>query len=224
MSTPDATGKLLLGLAAAVGAALVLFARKFGVEPEGLGEGPPPAPPVDDPAVNRARAELYTWSGRKETDPSTAGLLSKYWAAVGLPLQPSGTPWSAAFISYVGAGALQASANHVGYARAALKERRARKAGRYWAYQPSELARLRVGDILVRGRGQPVSWQDIETDTGHKDSHGDLVTGVGDAVVVIGGNVSNSVTQRFYDSEEAAREGVFAVLRKGEPDAAPGVA
>ncbi len=228
----DSTGKLLLGLAAAVGAALLVYARKHGVEVEIEPEppsGPPALPPgpraAQDPAaLARARAELATWAGRKDSDPSVAALLAKYWAAVGLPPQPSTTPWSAAFISYVAGAGLQPNAGHIGYTRAALKARQAGKRDRYWAFAPWEMPKIQAGDIVVRGRGAAplATWQDVTSDTGHKDAHGDLVTQVQNGVAgVIGGNVSDGVTARAIPDDPAApsysagspRSPVFAVLR-----------
>lgn len=203
--TTDSTGKLLLGLAAAVGTALLVFARKHGAEVE-----LPELPLTIDP-IERAELELERWSGTKETDARAAPLLARYWAAVGMPPQSPDVPWSAAFISFVARPAVAPSGDHVGYARAAFRARQAGKPGVYWAFQPQELQPTR-GDILIRGRGQPVSWQDIAQDTGHKDAHGDLVTDAGNGVLtLIGGNVSNSVTRQQVGAVPLE---VFAVLRK----------
>lgn len=204
MSEPvNDTSKLLLGLAAAVGTALVVFARKHGVEIE-----PEPEPRLSDPReVKRALLELQQWSGMKETDPRAAPLLAKYWAAAGLPPQPVSTPWSAAFISYVAAGAVQPSASHIGYARAAWRARQARLPGRYWAFQPQELGALRRGDILIKARGGPVTWADVIADTGHKDTHGDLL--IDDGSTLVGGNVSDTVR-----TSPLVPGSAFAVLRK----------
>ena len=202
--------KLIVGLAAALGTALLVFARRNGSDVE------LPELSLDADPVDRAELELQRWEGLKETDARAAPLLARYWKAVGLPPQPSDTPWSAAFLSFVARPALDPSGDHVGYARAALRARKSGTPNKYWAFAPNESGVLPVrrGDILIRGRGQPVSWQDVETDTGHKDAHGDLVTDVSAGVVsLIGGNVSNAVTQTDQ-LLGAAPVGVFAILRK----------
>jgi hypothetical protein len=74
---------------------------------------------------------------------------------------------------------------------------------------------VRKGDILVRGRGQPVGWADVERDTGHKDAHGDLVVyAAGGVLSLIGGNVSDGVTQQDAPFSGSPPSGVFAILRK----------
>jgi len=205
----DNASKLILGLAAAVGVALVAFARKYGADVE-LPELPPGTEPIA-----RAELELERWRGMKETDVLAAPLLARYWAAVGSPPQPPVVPWSAAFISFVAGKSLKPSANHVGYARAALEARQRQQLGKYWAFAPNESGVLPVrrGDILLRGRGVPVGWQDVERDTGHKDAHGDIVIDTtGGLLSLIGGNVSNGVTLTQQPYSQAAPL-VFAVLR-----------
>lgn len=202
--------KLLLGLAVAVGTALLAFARRHGaavVEPLA------PESSAHDES-SRAESELAKWHGITETDARAKPLLAAYWAAVGLQPQPPGTAWSAAFISAVAWPAVEPSASHIGYARAAWRARQRGEPGVYWALQPSEAGALQRGDIVIRGRGQPVSWADVVADTGHKDSHGDIVTSDGGAVVtLVGGNVSDSVRQTALPSGTLPAN-TFAVLRK----------
>lgn len=203
-------GKLIVGLAAAVGTALLLFARKHG-EPDDF-----PELPADADAVDRAELELANWRGLTETDRAAAPLLARYWKAVGVPPQPPGTAWSAAFISYLAGPSLPPNAAHIGYTRAAYRARESKQPGRYWAFQPSELP-LQRGDILIRARaGSGASWQDVLTGTAHKDTHGDLVAERSAGMLrLIGGNVSNAVTeQRVPYGAGDALPGVFAVLRK----------
>ena len=208
------TEKLVLGLAVAVGTALLAFARRHGVSvPEPLPAWIDLQVAGDDPTV-RAEAELAKWQGITETDSAAAPLLAAYWRAVGLPPQPPGTAWSAAFISAVAAPAVAPSANHIGYARAAWKARQQGTSGAYWAFQPHEAGPLQRGDIVLRGRGQPVSWADVVADTGHRDSHGDIVTADRGAVLTrVGGNVSNSVRQTALPSGSVPAN-TFAVLRR----------
>jgi len=164
---------------------------------------------LNDNPMKRAEQEWKRWIGFDESSPDAVPLLTKYWKSVGLPLQPASVPWSAAFISTIAAGYLKPSPNHLGYARAAWKDRQNGVKGRYWAYKPSEVGPLQKGDIVVKGRGQPVGWDDIIADTGHKDSHGDIVTETKGGLTLIGGNVGNSVTKTHVLANS-----VFAVLRK----------
>lgn len=160
---------------------------------------------------SRAKRELKKWLNLKESDPAASKLLADYWKAVGLPPQPASTAWSAAFISKVAGKSLKPSANHIGYARAAWKARQANQTGQYWAYQPTEIT-PKKDDIVIRGRGQPVGWGDVVQDTGHKDSHGDVIADVkAGRLVLIGGNVDNSVTEKQYDG---LPQNTFAILRK----------
>lgn len=217
MSTDAA--KLIVGLAAAVGTALLVFARKHGaaVELAPLVPGEP-----DDPAVERAEREiaLWGWGELKESQPAAAPLLAKYWRACGLSPQPPGTAWSAAFISYVGGGALYAAANHIGYARNALRSRLQGEQGVYWAHAPNEsgVLPLRRGDLVLTGRGQPVTWADVAADTGHKDAHGQIVVATRGVVSLIGGNESDSVRQSHL-AEGVLPPNTFAVLRVGSSEA-----
>ena len=161
--------------------------------------------------ISRAKKELKKWKGLNETDPQAKPLLASYWASVNLPPQPASTPWSAAFISTV--APVKPSSNHIGYTRSAWNARLTGRKGEYWAYEPTEVLPIKKGDIIVRGRGQPVGWSDVTHDTGHKDSHGDIVTNVSKSGVLtlIGGNVSDAVTQKEYTSLPPH---AFAVLRK----------
>jgi hypothetical protein len=210
-------GKLVLGLAAAVGTALLVFARKHG-EPVELPPVVDSSPLQDDPA-SRARFELLRWKGLNEKSAAAAVLLAEYWRSVGLGPQPSDTPWSAAFISHVAKGRLSPNAGHIGYARQAWKDRNDDRRGRYWAFQPGELFPvLQRGDILLRGRGDPVNWHDVEADTGHRNSHGDMVIEAPPGFVTyIGGNLGNTVSERTEIVTGLAPPGVFAVLRYMAP-------
>ena len=58
-----------------------------------------------------------------------------------------------------------------------------------------------------------MGWHDVAADTGHKDSHGDLVVDdSGGVLTLIGGNVSDAVSR--VQLPLSALSGVFAVLRK----------
>ena len=207
------SGKLLLGLAAAVGTTLLVFARKY--DPDFT----LPLELQTEDAIARAQLELERWRGMTESDAAAAPVLARYWAAVGMPPQPPGVPWSAAFISFVaGPAGLSPSGDHVGYARAALAARKRGDRGRYWAFAPNEsgLLPVRRGDILINWRNQPASWADVAADTGHKDAHGRLVTYAAPGLYsVIGGNEGNAVTQTDVPSSTGVPPSdVFAILRK----------
>lgn len=210
--TTDAA-KLIVGLAAAVGTALIVFARKHGASIE---LEPMPSPPIEPLPIQRAKRELAQWADMKETDSRAALLLAKYWSAVGLKPQLPSVPWSAAFISYLAGSALYGSANHIGYARSALRSRMQGEPGVYWAFAPNEpgVLPLQRGDIVVKGRGsEPVTWSDVTADTGHKDSHGDLVLGTsGGQVDLIGGNLSDGVAITHLPVGSLPSS-TFAVLR-----------
>lgn len=210
----DTTGKLIVGLAAAVGGALMLFARKYG------GDELPPELQSED-TIARAELELQRWHGMKETDAAAAPVLARYWGAVGYGPQAPDVPWSAAFISYVaGPNGLQPSGDHVGYARAALKARTARDTSKYWAFAPNESGVLPVrrGDILISWRNQPATWADVASNTGHKDAHGRVVTyAAGGVVSMIGGNEGNGVAQTDAPANQVPASDVFAILRKPTP-------
>lgn len=218
MSTDAA--KLIVGLAAAVGTALLVFARKHGAPVE----LPPlvPGEPEPPPEVERAEHEiaLWGWGDLKESDAAAGPLLAKYWRAVGLAPQPPGTAWSAAFISYVAGPALYAAANHIGYARNALQSRLQGERGVYWAFSPNEsgVMPLRQGDLVLTGRGQPVAWSDVASNTGHKDAHGQIVVSTRGVVTLIGGNESDSV-RRTQVPAGVLPANAFVVLRKSTSEA-----
>ena len=169
-------------------------------------------------AIKRAYKELDEWEGKTETDSEMSEFLRKYWNAAGLSLQPASIAWSAAFISYaVGSKLLKPSQSHIEYTRAAYKARLNKERGKYWAYQPSELGKVKKGDILVRSRGDsPTHWSDVVGNTGFHQTHGDLVTKVsGNQAFAIGGNKQNSVNEEIYPLVDGRPpSNVFAVLRK----------
>jgi hypothetical protein len=112
----------------------------------------------------------------------------------------SGSPWSAAFISWVmrrsGAGGshFAYSGAHGTYVAAARTNRTAGNANPFKAFRPSEVA-LRVGDILVRryDTSRPTDFNQISG----RGYHGDIITSIANGrVEMVGGNVSDSVTRR----------------------------
>lgn len=218
--------KLFLGALAAVGTALVAFVQTARRE---HGDGDEGEPPIFDPArlpVQKAWEHLELWGGRAETDPGVRALLDGYWASIGWAPQEPDVPWSAAFISAMAQAisreALRPSPSHIDYARAAYQARQSGTRDRFWAYRPEEIAKLLPGDVLVRTRGEPVTWADVEQPpgAGFKKSHGDLVVSVAPSEAgTIGGNVDQSVRVRAYELEGSrllsayGSDRVFAVLR-----------
>lgn len=134
--------------------------------------------------VSRAVAELAKWRGLTETDPEARQHLERYWAAVGLPLQPPEELWSAAFISEIGRGILTPSLSHVGYLHAAL--------GKVLPITTP----VRRGDIVVKTRNgaTPEEFRQALENGIFIPTHGDVVVAVaGGKAKAIGGNKRNAV-------------------------------
>lgn len=115
-----------------------------------------------------------------------------------------GIPWSAAFVCWVmrqaGAGLqFPRSAGHATYIRRAWAARTEPTAP-FVAHPPNDYA-PRVGDIVAYARS------DEPLDLGNLprwfSSHGDIVVDVeDDALVVVGGNVSNTVLRRRFRTQD----------------------
>lgn len=168
--------------------------------------------------ISKAKSELNAWDGFTETSVKATPYLKKYWQAVNLPLQPSDIAWSAAFISYImGNEIFSPDQSHIGYARKAYQSRLRGDKGKYWAYAPSEISKVRKGDILVKARsGSGATFNDVRVNTGFLPTHGDLVISVANGYAkAIGGNVSNKVSVSNYPlfGNKPSSE-VFTVLRK----------
>jgi len=135
---------------------------------------------------------------------------------------PSKVPWSAAFISWVmrkaGAGrAFPYSAQHAIYISAAKKNRLENNNNPFKAYRTTEVT-PRVGDIVCKSRaGSQATYDNIKP--GMK-THCDIVIEVRpNAVVTIGGNVSNSVSRtvvRANSQGQIIDPLYFAVIRVGQ--------
>ena len=142
------------------------------------------------PAVQgRAEREIALWKGVSEQSTEALPHLRRYWETVGLrdsEWSPTGTPWSAAFISEIMKPyGLPPSSAHFQYATA-VKEG---KASGWTAYaldgRPVQLA---PGDILVKPRGSGKPSEDP-----YWWSHGDLIYSVGETAEWVGGNVGDTV-------------------------------
>lgn len=167
-------------------------------------------------AIKKAKTELIAWQNMTETDAQATPYLRKYWEAVSLPLQPASTAWSAAFISYVMGNLIRPKQSHIEYARAAYRDRQNKIRGKYWAYNPQEISKIKKGDILVRSRGDSsATWKDVTNPSGFHETHGDLVVETQKGGVVgLGGNKHNKVATEVYPLYGGKPpSNVFAVLR-----------
>jgi hypothetical protein len=136
----------------------------------------------DLPIQKRTQKELNFWQGKKETSSSAYPVLKKYWDGVGVrSWSPSGTPWSAAFISYLLQGTgFKGSSGHYIYTESAMKG-----IGGWRAISvPKNKGKIQVavGDVFVKPRSG-----------GHTNTHGDVVYKIsGGKAYLAGGNVSNT--------------------------------
>lgn len=175
--------------------------------------------------ASRAYGELEKWRGLTETSPDAVPLLTRYWAAAGLPLQPPSTAWSAAFISEVAKPFVPPSPAHVDYVGAGYRTRMDGNESAYWSLTPQEAGPLQTGDIVVKARksssGPDASgWSlaDVIDFGGFVPSHGDVVfepsPGGGRPATGIGGNLSNSVRETPIPTDASGRAaGAYAVMR-----------
>lgn len=225
--------KLIVGLAGAVGVALVAFAKRHGLdeqEPPGVPSGPGPSLTERFAVPRLAHDELTRWAGRVETDPAMRSTLEAYWLAAGEKPSSfpegwqSSKPWSAAFISYVTSaaapGALKPSPSHWGYMRSALGARPTASQPFPYRALPSTTV-PRTGDIVVRTRleGDRKKLDDVR-DIAFHPSHGDIVVRAEpdlDHIDVVGGNLGHSVAKRRYPlrmTGEINDPRIIAVLRR----------
>ena len=162
----------------------------------------------------------------KETDPSIRARLQDYWrTGTGSERReidwPSKVPWSAAFLSWVmrkaGAGsAFPYSGQHAIYISAAKRNRLENNRNPFKAYRVNEVA-PRVGDLVCKSRGgSQATYDNIQP--GMK-THCDIVVEIRpNAVVTIGGNVSNSVSHTVVRTNPQGliiAPSYFAVIRVG---------
>tara|TARA_Y100000114_G_C11758094_1_gene328020 strand:- start:1280 stop:2545 length:1266 start_codon:yes stop_codon:yes gene_type:complete len=147
--------------------------------------------------------ETAFWSDKVETDPEAYPRLQLYWDTVGIAVggwDPQGTPWSAAYISYVlnaaGSG-LSPVAAHYEYVQQATDG-----VGGYGIIDlAGESAQIEpnIGDIFVKRRGGGVT-----------ATHGDIVYEISDGQVLLsGGNVGSDrdgqQTVKSGDSQATGR-------------------
>ena len=196
---------------------------------------PYPAPPTAPASGLRARivqAALQEWQrwgngSITESDPAMRSVLENYWrAATGAPPPAANwwePYWSAVFISWVmrqaGAGnQFQYSSAHTDYVAAAKRNRVAGNSNPFKAYRISEAA-LRPGDLVCAERSSSgVSYDNVD-DGSFRSSHCDVVVEAqAGRVVVVGGNVSNTVGRKTITVNSAGKLlglPYYAVLRSG---------
>jgi len=146
---------------------------------------------------DRVEEELTFWTGLTETDSEAKPRLSEYWSGSGWkPDQwtPSGTPWSAVFISHqVRGSGFTPSASHYGYTESILSG----KSPGWKAYsipKNQDKIVLNTGDILIKPRGSGGA----PGEDGHYSTHGDIVYRIDEEngqALLAGGNVGNTAKQ-----------------------------
>jgi len=193
----DDTTKIIIGVAiAAVGAFVIYKIRNRNGGKKGNKNK------FRKNLVDIAEKEHKTWSfGRlKENASSMYNKLVDYWNNIGWSesrWSPTGTAWSAAFISYVmkkaNAGSnFKYSSSHSSYIRDAVKNRKQNNSNPFKAYKLNE-KKVEVGDLVCYTRQGGV---DYDTTSSYK-SHCDIVVSADkNEAKVIGGNVNHTVGKK----------------------------
>jgi hypothetical protein len=139
----------------------------------------------------RVAEELAFWRDKVETDSEARPRLAAYWENInfGDDWTPSGTPWSAAFISYLLRGSgFVGEPSHYRYTQRVVDN----ESPGWVAYSiPKNLGKLRLnpGDVLIRARGSGGTPQTPE----YYHTHGDLVWRLTNSEAhLVGGNLSNT--------------------------------
>jgi hypothetical protein len=152
--------------------------------------------------IKNALEEYKLWGegNKKETDSSMYSTLKKYWDSVGWnesEWSPSGVAWSSAFISYIMKKSrandddFVFASSHWNYITKAVQNRKKKQRG-FKGYKLNE-KKAELGDLVCYARQDGVTYDT----TGVYESHCDIVVEIdGDNAVVIGGNVSNSVSSK----------------------------
>lgn len=159
----------------------------------------------------QAKKDLRKWKGKTETSPEVSKYLVEYWRKAGLNFDESqmkstsfqsNYPWSSAYIGHLvdsaGYKNFESKPTHSSYVVEAKNNRSKGLKRSYWAYKPTELKDVKIGDVLVQGRAG--TKPNLDTINSGVLSHGDIVVdfekkdGVKYAVLQ-GGNLSNTVKQ-----------------------------
>ena len=134
----------------------------------------------------RLSDEISFWKGKKETSSGAYSRLKRYWDNTSIgSWTASGTPWSAAFISYILKGhRFKGQASHYQYTQDVID-------GKNIGWEAFSIPKnkgkikIQVGDVLVKPRSG-----------GTYNTHGDVVGAVrlGKAILY-GGNLANTAKQ-----------------------------
>lgn len=169
---------------------------------------------------SRVAEELAFWKNRRETESAVQPRLGQYWENLDFAnWDPSGTPWSASFISWVLRDTgFPGNAAHFKYTQNIAEG----KSPGWTAYSiPKNIGKIRLnpGDVLVRSRGSgtPQSSEYWQT-------HGDVIWQVSNGeALLVGGNLGNTAkiaTRIKVDSKGAPLDGISGykvILKKKKP-------
>ena len=185
-----------------------------------------PAAPAQEALVAAAVEQWarFRFGQGKETVDPFFRYVGEMWAALHLPHDGrEDIPWSAAAMSFI---VRQAAASHVGYQSFKFAASHSTyihdaivKAGQAGApFHGVRLfeARPQLGDLVARSREGAITFEQAAASDAFK-SHTDVVIAVhADAVLAIGGNVSDSVSVTRYPKTASGHlddaHGVFALL------------
>ena len=151
--------------------------------------------------TSAVQTEQAFWNGVVETDSIAYSRLQAYWSLIPSATfwSPAGTPWSAAYISYIlnqaGSGLTPVSAHYL-YVKQASEG--IAGYGIIDTTDRSSRIRANIGDILVKPRG------------GTTETHGDIVYSISEnRALLSGGNVGSDTpgqqTVKSGDSEVTGR-------------------
>ena len=179
--------------------------------------------------VNLTNEEWQYWDKgeKKENNSSVYTRLKDYWNSIGWNesgWSPTGTAWSAAFISHVmkkaGAGEdFKYASSHSKYISDAVKNRKEGNSNPFKAYRLGEKqATPELGDLVCYSRENTTDLYD--RDSGYK-SHCDIVVRKSsDSIDVIGGNVGHTVKKKSYslnpDGTVKKSGKLFAVIKNAK--------
>ena len=137
----------------------------------------------------RVEQEYALWNGKNEPDPTVYEVLKKYWDNIQYgEWTPSGTPWSASFISWiVGDPTFPKAAAHRLYAESALNNRLANTGNWHLFSLIRETPVVAIGDVMVKSRSGS-----------YTNTHGDIVWKIeNNTAYLAGGNVSDTMKKNI---------------------------
>ena len=163
--------------------------------------------------------EFSFWKNKTESSSSAYSKLKAYWDSVnfGSGWTPSGTPWSAAFVSHIlKPFDFPVSGAHYLYTKGAMEGQ-----GGWKTFSiPKNLGKIQVsvGDVVVKPRSG-----------GYNNSHGDIVYKIENGkAYTVGGNLSNTVKQSgtldLDTSNMIINGGPYLLILKKNPEYGDGYA